>query len=168
MQADGHEIGGHSVTHPDLTTLSPADLDYELRHSKEYLESVAGAGQVQNLATPYGTYNDAVIAKAKELQYASLRSTDEGFNSKEDFDQYRIEVQNMQKTTTQAEFQSWIDQAKKDNSWLVLVYHRVATSDLEQFDTPEANFRPQMQYLKNSGVTVLTTEQALQELLPQI
>lgn len=168
MQADGHEIGGHSVTHPDLTTLSPADLDYELRHSKEYLESVAGAGQVQNLATPYGTYNDAVIAKAKELQYASLRSTDEGFNSKEDFDQYRIEVQNMQKTTTQAEFQSWIDQAKKDKSWLVLVYHRVATSSLEQFDTPEANFRPQMQYLKDSGVIVLTTQQALQELLPQI
>jgi peptidoglycan/xylan/chitin deacetylase (PgdA/CDA1 family) len=167
MQADGHEIGGHSVTHPDLTSLSQTDLDYELGHSKTYLESVAGAGQVKNLATPFGTYNDQVINTAKPL-YQSLRSTDEGFNSPESFDQYRLVVQNMQQTTTLAEFQSWIDQAKKDKSWLVLVYHRVATSSLEQFDTPQANFVPQMEYIKNSGVTVLTTEQALQEVLPQM
>jgi peptidoglycan/xylan/chitin deacetylase (PgdA/CDA1 family) len=164
---DGQEVGGHSVTHPDLTTLSQTDLDYELNHSKQYLESLIGAGNVKNLATPFGTYSDQVIATAKPL-YNSLRSTDEGFNTPDDFDQYRLEVQNMQKTTTLAQFKSWIDQAKKDKSWLILIYHRVATSSLEDFDTPVADFSPQMNYVKQSGISVETTQQALSEILPQL
>ncbi len=164
---DGQEVGGHTVTHPDLTTLNQTDLDYELNHSKQYLESLIGMGNVTNLATPYGTYSDQVIATAKPL-YNSLRSTDEGFNTPDDFDQFRLEVQNMQKTTTLAQFKSWIDQANKDHSWLVLVYHRVATSSLEDFDTPIADFKPQMDYIKQSGIEVKTTQQALNEVLPQL
>ena len=164
---DGQEIGGHTVTHPDLTTLNQTDLVYDLYHSKEYLEILGVAGNVPNLATPYGTYDDQVIATAKPL-YNSLRSTDEGFNSPEDFDQYKLEVQNIQKPTTQAQFQSWIDQAIRDKSWLILVYHRVATSSLEDFDTPVADFKPQMDYIKQSGISVETTQQALNELLPQM
>jgi Polysaccharide deacetylase/Carbohydrate binding domain len=164
---DGQEIGDHSVTHPDLTTLSQTDLDYELNHSKQYLESLIGVGNVNNLATPFGTYSDQVIATAKPL-YRSLRSTDEGFNTGDDFDQYRLEVQNMQQTTTLAQFKSWIDQAIKDKSWLILVYHRVATSSLDQFDTPAADFGPQMDYLKQSGISVQTTQSALNEILPQL
>jgi hypothetical protein len=99
--------------------------------------------------------------------YRALRSTDEGYNSKVNFDQYRINVQNMTNTTTMAQYKSWIDQAIRDNSWLVLVYHRVA-SDPTQFDTPVADFRPQLQYLKDKAVTVKTLDQALSELEPQV
>jgi peptidoglycan/xylan/chitin deacetylase (PgdA/CDA1 family) len=164
---DGQEIGGHTVTHPDLTTLSDSDLNYELTHSKQYLEGLVGAGNVTSLATPYGTYSDQVIETAKSL-YTSLRSTDEGFNTGDDFDMYRLEVQNMQKTTTLDQFKSWVDQAKKDKSWLIIVYHRVASSNLEDFDTPVADFGPQMDYLKSSGVTVLPTQTALNEIKLQL
>jgi peptidoglycan/xylan/chitin deacetylase (PgdA/CDA1 family) len=160
--ADGHEIGSHSVTHPDLTTLTSTQLTQELTHSKSYLEGLVGAETVKSFATPFGAYNDTVLA-ALRLQYTSHRPTDEGFNTQENFDAYRLKVQNMQNTTTLAEYQSWINEAIKDKSWLILVYHRVASTSLEQWDTPLNDFQPQLEVLKNAGVTVETITQALNE-----
>ncbi len=42
LYAAGHEIGSHSVNHEDLRDLAPEELDYELQHSKAYLESITG------------------------------------------------------------------------------------------------------------------------------
>ncbi len=42
MQDAGHEIACHSMTHPDLTTLSDADLDYQLRECKAELTNRNG------------------------------------------------------------------------------------------------------------------------------
>jgi peptidoglycan/xylan/chitin deacetylase (PgdA/CDA1 family) len=162
----GHEICSHSVNHLDQTTLTAAQLDYEFGHSQTYLQQLTGQ-PIHNYVSPYGTYNDFSIQYEKKY-YRALRSTDEGYNSKANFDQYRIMVQNMTSTTTLAQYKSWVDQAIKNNSWLVIVYHRVATSDLEEFDTPAADFRPQLQYLKDKGVTVETLDRALSELEPQV
>jgi len=164
---EGHEIGSHSVTHPDLTILNANQLSYELTHSKEYLESLVGAGNVKSFASPFGAYNDAAIAAIKNL-YQSHRTTDEGYNSDENFDPYRLKVQNMQSTTPLSQFQSWIDQTIKDRSWLILLYHRVASGGLGQWDTLQSDFQNQLDVIKNSGVTVKTINQALSELTPQI
>lgn len=166
MFNQGYEIGGHSVTHPDLTTLNNTDLTYELTHSKNYLESLVGVGKILNFATPFGAYNDTMLSTLRPL-YRSQRPTDEGFNTKDNLDAYKLKVQNMQKTTTLAEYTSWINQAVKDKSWLILVYHRVANSDLDQFDTPLADFPSQMSVVNHSGITVKTMNQALDEVLSQ-
>ena len=39
LLADGWEIGSHTMTHPNLTTVSDSQLDYELRMSKQLLET---------------------------------------------------------------------------------------------------------------------------------
>jgi len=164
---DGHEIGSHSVTHPDLTTVSSSQLAYELSHSKEYLESIIGVGEVKNFASPYGTYNETVINAIKGM-YRSHRPTDEGFNSRENFDPYRLKVQNMKPTTSLAQFQSWINQTVKDKTWMILIYHRVASADLGDYDTSLQDFQPQLDIIKNSGIAVKTIDQALNELTSQI
>jgi len=56
--------------------------------------------------------------RCNESFYGSHRTTDEGYNTFENFNPYLLKVQNVQKTTTLAQYQSWIDQAKKDKSWL--------------------------------------------------
>lgn len=164
---NGHEIGSHSVTHPDMTTLTPEQLAYESSNPKTYLESIIGAGKVKNFATPYGAYNAAVLNALMPV-YTSHRPTDEGYNTPANFDPYRLKVQNMLLGTTQTQFEGWIDQTKQNKSWLILVYHNVTNTDLDPYDTPAANFIQQMNYLKNSGVTVLTMEQALQEVTGQV
>lgn len=60
----------------------------------------------------------------------------------------------MQLTTTLADFQMWVNKAKADKTWPVLVYHVVDTAPTEQFDTHKADFDAQMQWLSTSGITV--------------
>lgn len=39
---NGHEIGSHTVTHPDLTTLDSSQIEYQLTYSKEIIEKTFG------------------------------------------------------------------------------------------------------------------------------
>ncbi len=168
IASEGHQIGSHSVTHPDLTTLTSGQIQAELQNSKTYLESLVGTGKVTGFASPYGAYTDAVINQIKPV-YQAHRPTDEGFNTRENFDPYRLKVQNMQNTTTFSKFQSWVNQTVADKSWLILVYHRVVSSGLTQYDTSLTDFQNQLAYLKNSGAAILTLDQALAEIShPQI
>ncbi|MFA5828832.1 MAG: polysaccharide deacetylase family protein [Candidatus Shapirobacteria bacterium] len=161
IYSEGHEIGSHSVTHPDLTTLTSAQIIAEITDSKNYLENLVGVGKVTSFATPFGAYNDTVITSLKSSLYRSHRTTDEGPNTPENYDRYRLKVQNLQSTTTLSEFQSWVDQAVADKSWLILVYHRIASSDLTQYDTSLTDFNNHLSYLKQSGVVFKTVSQAI-------
>lgn len=161
----GHEICSHTVTHPFLTQLSPTEVDFELSHSQSYLQSITGDAIV-NFASPYGDHNEAVNAQIAQY-YRSHRTVNEGFNSKDNFDIYRLRVQNMLSTTTLQEFQSWLDHAAATNTWLILVYHRVA-DDPGPYDTHTATFAQQMAALSASGLTVKTMQAALDEVVPQV
>jgi len=55
----GHEVGSHSHAHRDLTGLTPDEVEFECRSSKELLEDVTGR-DVVGLAYPYGSFNNAV------------------------------------------------------------------------------------------------------------
>lgn len=168
--ADGDEVASHSVDHSvSLTNASPAEINYQLTASKAFLGNIVGIANVTDYATPFGDYNDIVVNDIKPI-YSSHRTTDEGYNTKENFDPYRLIVQNMLNDTTNAEFGSWINETIKTNSWLILVYHCVkpTKAGLSDYDTPQPDFAPQMAILKNSGVTVETVAQALAEVEPQM
>lgn len=165
FQNSGHEICSHTVTHPFLTSLDAAKLKYELQHSRQYLESITGV-PVDNFATPYGDYNMSVNEAIKGY-YGSHRTVDEGFNSKDNFDKYRLRVQNILDTTTPEQVTEWIKQAQLDNTWLILVYHRVA-SDPGPYDTYTDVFAKQLEAIKQSGITVKTYDAALDEVMSQL
>jgi peptidoglycan/xylan/chitin deacetylase (PgdA/CDA1 family) len=161
----GHEICSHTVTHPMLTTKVGADLDYELRHSKEYLEQLIGQ-PVLNFASPYGDHN-AAVNDVIDNYYQSHRTVDEGFNSKDNFDIYRLRVQNILDTTTAAQVKAWVEQAQADKTWLILVYHRVATNP-GPYDSYITDFTAQLEVIKQSGITVQTYQDALTEVRAQL
>jgi peptidoglycan/xylan/chitin deacetylase (PgdA/CDA1 family) len=64
----GHEIGSHTLSHPDLTTLSDAALWNELATSRRELQALSGQ-PVDILAYPYGAYDSRVIATAQAAGY---------------------------------------------------------------------------------------------------
>lgn len=161
----GHEICSHTVTHPMLTTVNAATLDYELKHAKEYLESITGQ-PVLNFATPYGDY-DATVNAAIAKYYQAHRTVDEGYNSKDNFDPYRLRVQNILDTTSANQVASWIAQAQHDNTWLILVYHRVA-ADPGPYDSYTTVFAQHLAAIQASGVTVKTFQDALTEVKTQL
>jgi peptidoglycan/xylan/chitin deacetylase (PgdA/CDA1 family) len=161
----GHEICSHSVTHPMFTTLTTAQMDQELSHAQTFLKSISGQA-VTNFASPFGDYNAKVNTEIAKY-YKSHRTTDEGFNSKDNFDPYRLRVQNMQVNTSFTQFQQWVNKAIADKAWLILLYHRVGTSDLEQFDTKSADFAAEMKWLASRGVAVERWDKALAEVSAQ-
>ena len=114
---------------------------------------------VPNFASPYGDYNQTVNAEIKKL-YGSHRTVNEGYNSKDNFDAYRLRVQNIFSTTKASEVQAWVERAKADKTWLILVYHRVA-NDPGTYDSYVADFDAQMAAIKASGVQVKTMAEAL-------
>lgn len=164
--ANGHEICSHTVTHPFLTTMTGANLTYELSHSKTYLQTLTGGTPVRNFSTPYGDYDAKVITEIKKY-YQSHRSVDEGFNSKDNFNAYNIRVQNILDTTSAAQVSAWIAQAQADNTWLVLVYHRVA-DDPGPYDSYISDFKAQMSAVKASGIQVKTYQDAFTEVSSQV
>ena len=167
----GHEVCSHSVSHPMLTAISDTQLQYELQHSRAYLESVIGQ-PVPNFASPYGDYN-ARVNNALKANYSAHRTVDEGYNSKDNFDPYRLRVQNIFNTTTAAEVTAWTQQAQADKTWLILVYHRVADPAQGHqapgpYDSSLASFTSHMEALKQTGVAVKTYNAALVDAKAQV
>jgi peptidoglycan/xylan/chitin deacetylase (PgdA/CDA1 family) len=165
----GNEIGSHTVTHPDLTTVSQADLVTEMSQSQTTLQNLLGV-PVTDFAYPYGAYNANTLAVGKQY-YASQRTVNGGENTKDNLDVTQLKIQEVDSDISQAQVQGWINGAIADKAWLILVYHEVAvtpsdpTDDL--YDTQPSDFSAEMNYLKSTQVTTDTVHQALAEVQAQ-
>lgn len=63
---NGLEIGTHSNTHPDLTTLSSDNIRLELSTSINLIENIIGEGKVKLFRAPYGAYNNNLLTIAEQ------------------------------------------------------------------------------------------------------
>ncbi len=167
LNKEGHHITSHTVDHFDLTTLTDAQLTHQLADSKARLELLYGPAK--DLALPYGAYNARTTAAVKQY-YRSQRSSDEGLNGKTGFNVYNLRMQAVFASTTQAQLNAWLQQAAADKSWLILDYHNIGANpaDFGDYTISPAVFATQLQSIVNSGLPVVTVDQALNELLPQL
>jgi peptidoglycan/xylan/chitin deacetylase (PgdA/CDA1 family) len=72
LQADGHEIGGHTVTHPDLGTLPAAEVKREVCQDRSTLK---GWGlTVRSFAYPFASMTATAKQTVKDCGYNSARN----------------------------------------------------------------------------------------------
>jgi peptidoglycan/xylan/chitin deacetylase (PgdA/CDA1 family) len=161
----GHELCSHTINHGFLTKLTPTQVDEELRVSKDYIQNIIGA-PITGFASPYGDYNQAVNSQIMQY-YGWHRTVDEGFNSKDNLDRYRLRVQNITPATKLSQYQAWLDQAQRDKTWLIFVYHDVVDSNPSPYGSYRPDFEQQMAALKASGITVKPVSAALSEVAAQ-
>jgi peptidoglycan/xylan/chitin deacetylase (PgdA/CDA1 family) len=69
-------IGSHTLSHPNLTTLSKAEARRELTGSREALERITNR-PVEDLALPHGGFNAAVLGLAREAGYRRIFTLEE-------------------------------------------------------------------------------------------
>jgi peptidoglycan/xylan/chitin deacetylase (PgdA/CDA1 family) len=169
MQTGGHEIGSHTAYHHRLTEIPAGDTQLaEIQNSQTQLRAAFSPAIIDNFSAPYGQIDAGSLALINQY-YRSNRSTNVGYNLHENFNPYDIKIQYIMPTTTLAEFQSWIDKAKQDKSWMVLLYHSVFDTNTDYgYNITTVAFAQQMAALKTSNVPVLTNEQALNEISPQL
>ncbi len=182
LVTDGNEIGSHTVHHCDLTgqqtddpvncplNITQTQITNEMTNSKTTLQNTFGV-PITDFAYPYGAYNANTIALGNTL-YTSQRTVNVGFNTKDDLNLSQLVVQDVYNTTTPAQVEAWVNQANTQHSWLILVYHEIAVTPSDptdvQYDTQPSDLDAELNYIKQSGIGVDTSAQAIQEILPQL
>jgi len=79
----GLEIGAHTITHPDLRTLSAAELERQLKGSRRVLEERLGV-EVLFFSYPAGRYDDRVREAVVDAGYLGAVTTAYGVAAGED------------------------------------------------------------------------------------
>jgi peptidoglycan/xylan/chitin deacetylase (PgdA/CDA1 family) len=70
LASNGIEIGGHTRTHPLLTTLSTSDSNIEIAQGKQEIESRLGKS-IATFCYPTGNYNSQVVNQIKNAGYVA-------------------------------------------------------------------------------------------------
>lgn len=166
LQKDGHELASHGYEHLDFTTLNKSSINYQLEHAYQYFKQVHGE-QTVDFATPFGGTDSQVTSYARQY-YSSLRTTQSGLNTRQNFDPYHLLVLYIGKDTTPAKLAEALAEAKANNGWLILVYHRIDTTTLGDPVISPTQFQQQLDVLKKSNLTVLPVASALGEIDRQL
>lgn len=153
LSQQGHEIGAHTRTHPDLTTLSESDLQWEIVGSKNDLNAL-GIGNVRTFSYPFGSFNNSVLNVVKN-NFEGARSTVTLFNT-ETANKYLLKSVSLTNDTSVTEVKGWIDQARRDGTWLILTFHRIDEENADYYSTTSSDFNAIVNYLKAKNVPVRT------------
>lgn len=81
-----HEIAGHTVSHPHLSSLPPEAQLSEIFDCRRKLEDITG-GFVRGMAYPYGEWDGTTVnaMKAAGISYSRTVNATKGFSSPSDF-----------------------------------------------------------------------------------
>lgn len=72
MANEGHIIGNHSWSHPDMTTMSNEQIRLELKKVKDGVAQITGQEVMNYLRPPRGIFNNRVLAVSLEEGYTSV------------------------------------------------------------------------------------------------
>ena len=157
LNASGWEIVSHSETHEDLTQMSLNNAREDLQESQQDLQGIVP--NIRNFAYPYGAYNANLIA-AGASRYRSMRAYELGDNPQGLFP-YDVKVRSVVNTTSSGEVSSWLQQAKDNKRWEVLVFHGIRNSGDDQYYTTPKNFEAIVKTIVASGVQIVTYDQGI-------
>ncbi|MBP1234740.1 peptidoglycan/xylan/chitin deacetylase (PgdA/CDA1 family) [Arthrobacter sp. PvP102] len=142
LQAAGHEIGGHSVTHADLAAVGTEELARQICNDRATLMSYGL--NVENFAYPFASASPAAEAEVGTCGYNSARGLgdirskvagSETFPFAESLTPanlfYTGAPDQLDETWTLADIQSLVTQAQANGGgWVQLTFHHVGTGIL--------------------------------------
>lgn len=125
IQADGFEIGSHSMTHRNMLLLSPKESTDELIKSKEAFE--AKGIKADSFAYPYGIGNP-FIKKSLRENYACAAGYPafSGVFNRRDADRYSLSCKTDVRSVE--DFEANLKKAIKEKTWMVACFHRIDDS----------------------------------------
>lgn len=72
MVAEGHLVGNHSWSHPDMTTISDAKIQEELEKVRKAVAEVTGIQKMDFVRPPRGIFNGRSLKASNEAGYRSV------------------------------------------------------------------------------------------------
>lgn len=158
LSAKGHDIESHTVTHPDLTTLTSSQLTYELSQSRAKLEAITGK-PVRHIAYPLGASN-LYVQTAAALHYTSGRMYQ---SSLADgpltlTNPYALPSIGVERATSLDEAKAYVDHAIAHDVPVLMSFHGIKSSP-DVYDWTLPQFQELVAYVEASGVKVRTIDQ---------
>jgi peptidoglycan/xylan/chitin deacetylase (PgdA/CDA1 family) len=182
LAADGHEIGGHTVDHARLTSLSASEATRQVAADRQALLRLGFT--VTNFAYPNGDHNTSVEAIVRACGYSSGRRAwglspiektrphchrwyPDVAEQSPPVNRYAIRTIGVGASNTVAQLKNLVTRAERNGGgWVTLVFHRVGYS--ANADNPSfvslMLLRPFLEWLEcraDSGTHVLTVGDAL-------
>lgn len=162
LTAEGHEIGNHTRSHPDLATLTANEVEAEFAQSQATIETLVGV-RPTTCAYPHGS-NNATVRAAAATHFRACRTTKGGLNARKRLAPYSLTTYNVTRTTTAAEVRAAAEVARAQGSWVIFTYHSVDPQATSIDDVTPDDFAAHMDALVASGVRIETVAAALSAL----
>jgi hypothetical protein len=160
IAADGNEIGGHSLTHPDLTSLSPSDATTQVCDDRAALMQRGYA--IQSFAYPFGASNSTVESIVEQCGYTTGRTTD-GIQGSASWcaqicpyaesipprNPYQLRsTGSAGPSWPLSKFQGFVTQAEQNGGgWVVFVFHHFCTTSCDDYAVTQTMFAQFLDWL---------------------
>lgn len=72
MVNEGHLIGNHSWSHPDMSRISPEKMKTELNRVRDEVKELTGQPEMKYLRTPRGIFSERTLAVSKDLGFTNV------------------------------------------------------------------------------------------------
>jgi len=157
----GHEIGGHSQTHPNLARLLPWRAKKEIVGS--YDDLVALGITPSTFAYPYGIRNFLVRGMASGSPYVAARlAQGNAIDMARLPNRYAIPAYCVMAADSFETIQTMIDNAVANKHWLILAFHQIENNPPPWGSEPEMLDRI-CAYLKEKNIRVVTIADGIKE-----
>jgi putative cell wall-binding protein/peptidoglycan/xylan/chitin deacetylase (PgdA/CDA1 family) len=176
LAAAGHEIGSHTVTHPDMATLSAAEAKAQACQSRQTLTS--WGFQVTSFAYPFASMSPTAKQAVSDCGYNTARNLGDietrfgcqGCGFAESLpapaDAFELRAPDMvDNTWTLADLQNTVINAENSTGgWVGLTFHHVCDNcDVENLEISTSLFTQFSQWLAGRSATHNTTVKTVQQ-----
>ena len=160
VQAQGHEIGNHSVTHEHPAELNRASEELEVEDAKKFLDSNFRS-DITIFAYPYAELSPGLLFWVKKYDFAARGWQGEGESvyvaADTEPDWYNLPSQTAYTKYDAAVYRSWIDKAFAKHAWTIFQIHGIGDPSTGFEPIPTDTFLSLLDYLKaeqSSGMWV--------------
>lgn len=167
----GHEVGCHTFSHPNVTTLSGAELQSEIDHNRSFLNRIVGKrnggrSSKLNFAYPYNAVSYLAYPRMAR-NYRTCRAGENRINRGAISPQMLYGMEIRQPEIHSEQLTQQIDAVKVQPGWLIFFTHDISETPTPYGCTPAA-FEKLVKYAVQSGCAILTVNDALDDyaLLP--
>jgi len=151
-QAEGHEIGNHSVSHEHPATLTRASEELEVEDAKKFLDSNFKSN-ITIFAYPFAELSPGLVSWVQNYDFAARgwqgdAAASPYITSDSEPDWYNLPSQPSYTKYDAAVYRSWIDKDLAMHAWTTLQIHGIGDPSTGFEPIPTATFLSLLDYLK--------------------